>query len=212
VAKRPTSGKSGSGRSAAFSAALSSREIPQILSAVLDRVDENRKEEIRLEAKRARVESDMFAVDLKRLTKKYGKDHPRVRLVQTAQASIERQARLADAMVRRIETLKPPVSGGWTATGRVWDENGIPVAQVEVGFAAEATDQSNLEPTKTDDEGEFYATYAPDIVKPLVEKGTTLTLVVRKGRTVLYRDQFPFNLQPNAIRQFRVRFAKLAKK
>lgn len=193
----------------AFAAAISSRQVPQILSTVLDRLDEDRKEEVRLEAKRTRAENEMLAADLKRLVEKHGKDHPRVRRVQAAQASLDRQARLAEATLRRIETLKPPENGGWTAAGRVWDPDGAPVVDAEVGFLLQGEGNlPALEPTKTDDEGEFYATYSREIVKQLEAQRAQLALVIRRGRTVLYRDPEAFVVQPNAVRQFRVRLEK----
>lgn len=209
MAKRPTTGTNQSGNGATLAAALSSRDVSQILGGVLDRIDADRKGEMQLEVHRAKAETELLTVDLKRLTEKHGKDHPRVRRVQAMQLSMARQTKMAEAIARRIETLKPPENGGWTAAGRVWDPDGAPVVEAEVGFVLSGEGNlPRLEPTKTDDEGEFYATYSRDIVRQLIERKTLLALVIRSGRTVLYQDPESFIVQANAIRQFRVRLEK----
>lgn len=205
MAKRSTSGAGRAGGGTRFAAALSSREIPQILSTVLDKIDEDRKQEIRREAKSARVESETLAADLKRLVAKHGEDHPRVRRVQAAQSSAERQAKLAEATVRRIDTFEPPEFGGWTIAGRVWDEKGAPLSGAQVEFETPEGAPPPLGPTTTDDEGEFYATYPAEIVKQLAERNASLFLVIRRGRTVIFRDPDACFPRPNEIRQFRVR-------
>lgn len=212
MAKRPTTGTTQSGTGATLAAAISSRDVSQILKGVLDRVDDDRKGEMQLEVHRAKAENELLAADLKRLTEKHGKDHPRVRRVQAMQLSMARQTKMAEAIARRIETLKPPENGGWTAAGRVWEPDGAPVVDAEVGFLLQGEGNlPALEPTKTDDEGEFYATYSRDIVKQLIERQALLALVIRRGRTVLYQDPESFVVQPNAIRQFRVRLVKPGK-
>src|SRR3546814_17851293 len=114
----------------------------------------------------------MLAEVLERLVKKHGDGHPRVLGVKAALASIERQARYAEATVRRFDTITAPAFGGWTAAGRVLDGNGKPVVDAEVGFIGATTAQGGLEPTNTGEDGEFYTTSPADNVTRLAATNT----------------------------------------
>lgn len=194
----------GGARSEALGAVAREPTAVATLTAAFDRIEDERREQVKLDAVRTRAETGMLTEEVQRLTKAHGKDHPRVMRVTAVLKSVERQAKSAEALARRIEAMTLPAAGGWTATGRVREAAGKPLAGVEVGFVAATGSQTGLEPTQTDEDGEFYATYPADVVKKLIEAKAQFSLVVRKGRTIIHRDPETFLLQVNAVRQFRV--------
>lgn len=197
-------------RSEALVAVAGEPTAVETLAAAFDRIEDERREQVKLDAVRTRAEAAMLTEELERLTKRHGKDHPRVARVGAMRESVERQAKHAEALARRIDAPAPE-RGGWTATGRVRHEGGAPAANVEVGFVAATGAAGGLAPTKTDEDGEFYATYPADVVGKLVSSQMQFSLVVRSGRTVVHREPATFALQANAIRQFRVEIPTSAK-
>src|SRR3546814_19989027 len=99
---RSTTSKLRTERAKAFGGALASRDNGQVLGAVIDRIEDDRKQETRLEAKRTEAERARLAEALERLVKKHGDGHRRGHGVKGGKESVERPGRSADAPVRKL--------------------------------------------------------------------------------------------------------------
>lgn len=201
MARAATTAAGGRG-SATLVAAAAPPDAGRRLSAIFELLEERRREEVKRDAERGEAEAAMLKADLERLRKEHDKGHPRIARLQLVLEAVERQASLARADLRKIETFKQPERGDWTVAGQVSDHAGRPVADVELSL--EGADAVLPEPMKPDADGEFYGICPAKTVEVLAKNQVPLTLVVRRGRSVLWRSPSPVFAKANGTNQFRV--------
>jgi hypothetical protein len=185
-------------------------DIAERLLAALKHVEEFRGQDLSVLADLLKQKNQASRRELDRLSRKLGKDHPRV---EQMAARLDAKKALLDelkSMLRAPEIPGPkPEEGDWKVSGQVLDPDKRAAGGLMVRvFDKDLKYSDLLGTTETDPDGKFQLTYQTKDFRHMLEKNPDLYIEISDGKKVLYTSKEAVRFNAGSIEEFEVNLPK----
>ena len=187
--------------------------IEDRLEAALKHVEEFRGQDLSVLADLLQQKNQSLRRELDRLSRKLGKDHPRV---EQMAARLDAKKALLDelkSMLRTSEIPGPkPEEGDWKVSGQVLDPDKRAAGGLMVRVFDKDLKYSDLLGTiQTDADGKFQITYQTKDFRHMLEKNPDLYIEILDGKKVLFTSKEAVRFNAGGVEDFKVNLPKKPK-
>ncbi len=171
---------------------LTDADVSANISDSLSKLNEQRQTELNNVKSFQQVKDTMLKVEVKRLSAKYGEDHPRVLQIQERLAYHEQMFKALDTEIARVNIKTIPLpANAWRIQGKVYDAGNSPMKGITV-FLADGNKQwvRQSGSSCTDDGGNYSLTLDEKLIDSLKEQKLFLS-ASDKNKELLYTAKDP---------------------